>query len=379
MVPCTAAFVIMVVFFPTAFMRLYHGDEIRNPGSVHWGLSRRALQRRLHEAVAEGEAERFRSLRDSEVEAPLPRRTRFCRNAHELFPGRAYVDGDIARWCPDSCKIEHFTVKTTRKCLADRSHSIALYGDSLLNGIGLALAFKGNLSFMKHDEENIVPARAWRARNNHILKIPDSNNEVVQFYWSQAAHLMDPTDAVLRCNASNGLRSAGLVLLHHSIWDMGIACVGVVPFYRALKTRILKMKRAMRKGARLVVFDLHWLALGKCVEVFGSRGKCIVNNSGPRLAAFREAIRMAASCTGTEVFSDTELTRSFPSHTYDGIHYESPRDYHMQADLLLNAVCHRDGGSTPPLGFTPPAQCTETKTIAKWVSRGDVSYCMRDV
>ena len=129
---------------------------------------------------------------------------------------------------------------------------------------------------------------------------------------------------------------------------------GLLPFYDALKARLLKVRAAMKPTSRLLLYDLHWIFHRRCLAKGGPHKMCFKCNNPQRVRAYRAALRLAAACTGTEFFSTAEVYKQMPAHTNDGIHYDRSL-WTMESNVLLNGLCMRDGA--PPMRFNNPVTC----------------------
>ena len=293
----------------------------------------------------------------------------YCADLTSIYPGSIYIqpnDTDRYRWEPwRECRIKHFTTAELATCAATKR--IALFGDSLLDDVGEAIHFKSGTNQTIYTPKEHVKGREvkWGTRSNRGYQLPGAAEPFLQSFWTPSVFHSDPTEGARR-NASHALRTSDYVMIHHGVWDSGQACQGLHAFYHALKARITKMQALVKPGAVLILYDLHWLWPKQCLLHKGMNSKCYRWNPIGRVKNYRRAIRLAAACTGVRLFSDAGMTQNTPTHTTDGIHYNTHYVMFLKADLFLNGVCERDGA--PPMQFNtlPPESCDELAALKDW-------------
>ena len=376
----TVLFSLLVAFVPTVVMYIVCREELRDSSSPHWNHDQKALAIEL-QAI---DGWRFKDIflaylaangtmrNDTKVRTPAT--SALCTNNADVFPGAVYQNGTVndTRWEPDACTLKHFSVSEGRECLRQGKQRFAFFGDSLMDGVAIGFGQKSNLTMVRYDLEEVGD---MHSRYNNAWFLDNMTEPIAEFYWTQSAFLMDPSDATARPNASHALRSADVIVLHHSLWDMSLTCRGVISFYKALKRRIHTYQRTAKPGARIIVFDLHWLFPGRCVVKYGLEGRCFRWNRLDKTVAYREALRLAAACTGVELYSNIGIYKAMPQFTRDGVHFEVPPVMNLESDVFMNGICRR--GNSPPMTFVQPEHygCNEDTMIDKWISHPRTLVC----
>ena len=308
----------------------------------------------------------------------------YCASQDQIYPGRVYntpAETTSLVWVPDGdCKLHHFSPTEVTTCLSDLQKSgkkIAFFGDSLLDDLADAITARAHGRHVWLDSED-VEGRWWKARPNRACFLPEQETTFLDFLWTQSAFYNDPTDPS-RENASFAIRNADIVLINNAMWDIGDSCQGVQAYYHAMKGRIEKVQHAVKPGALLVLYDLHWIWTKKiCTPKPNGQGSnCFVYNPIERVKHYRNALRLAAACTGVRVLTDTEMTKLIPQQTSDGVHFQPYEAKFMKADVFLNGICTR--GGVAPMEFTvyPKESCNVTQHFIDWENSPTAESCHR--
>ena len=312
-------------------------------------------------------------------EVPDASEVAYCASQDQIYPGRVYnttADTSSLVWVPDSnCKLHHFHPTEVTTCLTDLQKSgkkIAFFGDSLLDDLADAITARSKGRHVWGESED-VEGRWWKARPNRACFLTEET-PFLEFFWTQSAFYNDPTDPS-REKASNAIRTADIVVINNAMWDIGDSCQGIQAYYHAMKARIEKVQHAVKPGALLVLYDLHWIWTKKICNAEGKN--CFVYNPIERVKHYRTALRLAAACTGVRVLTDTEMTKLIPQQTSDGVHFQPYEAKFMKADVFLNGICTR-GGETP-MEFTvyPKASCNVTQHFIDWENSPTAESCHR--
>ena len=313
-------------------------------------------------------------------EVPDAPEAAYCASQDQIYPGNVYnttADTSSLVWVPSTgCKLHHFNPTEAATCLSGKK--IAFFGDSLLDDTAHALALRPNGRYEWPSTED-VEGRWWKARPNRECFLEGQETPFLEFFWTNSAFYNDPTDPS-REKASFAIRNADVVVLNNAMWDIGDSCQGVYAFYHAMKGRIEKVQRVIKPGAMLVLYDLPYLWTKKvCTpKPDGEGSNCHVHNEPKsRVAEYRTALRLAAACTGVRVLSDFEMTKHIPSHTSDGVHFQTFEARYMKADVFLNGICTRGGQA--PMEFTvyPKEKCDVTQHFIDWENSPTAEICYR--
>ena len=301
-----------------------------------------------------------------------------CVHNHEMFPGQVSANlshPEHAEWIPTApCRVQHYSAEQARDCLKRSGTRISFYGDSLMAGLGMGIAYKLNLSRTIYGQES--SSDQWPVRNNFDIFLPEDPKPSLQFFWTISTHLLDPTNPA-RHNASIGL-NADFVLVHQMLWELGPACLGIFNYYKTMITRLRRMRRAMSPSAQMVLFSGHHLYPGKCIQRYGDTARCYTKNTEDRLGAATEAMHLAARCTNTLLYSNMGIYEALPSYTEDGLHFEDPLVWALEGDIFLNGLCPRSGAG--PMHFINATEqsglgCNEAEMFAKWKLQPRALYC----
>eukprot|EP01061_Rhynchopus_euleeides_P026958 TRINITY_DN43889_c0_g1_i1.p1 TRINITY_DN43889_c0_g1~~TRINITY_DN43889_c0_g1_i1.p1 ORF type:complete len:442 (+),score=119.20 TRINITY_DN43889_c0_g1_i1:65-1327(+) len=295
----------------------------------------------------------------------------YCALNSEIFPGAVHDHTNTSDyyWEPEGkCRLKRFTTAEARACT--KNINIAFYGDSLMDDLSSGFATKIGAEIVSHQRESADGLHS-RINKAHLVNGTRGEEVASQFFWTHSVFALDPTNETMRPNASQALRAADVAVLHHSTWDMGLTCQGLFQFYSALTTRLQRMREVMKPGARLVLYDLHWIWNRRCLAENGPNAKCFKCNKPARARGYRAALHLAAACAGAEMFSTAELYKHMPAHTNDGIHYESSL-WSMESDVLLNGLCHR--GDTAPMTFNT-GTCNQRAAMREWRKNTEAVDC----
>ena len=365
---------------PTLVERVAYASAIENPGDPHFMQDNEVVYNKYLERLGARLADFYHAQSENITNGTKarPPGTPFCSNNAQIFPGKLYsTDGTIPNlvWEPDAeCKLKHFDVASSRECLTKRGSKFVMLGDSLVRGLSEGMAHKLNTTLQIRDKEYDVRGVHLSTRPNTAVYItPNATDAVMEFYWTQSSFLMDPLDAAVRKKCEHAVTTADYVFLHHGTWDLGATCLGVLPYYHALKARILQLKRGVKEGTPVAFFDMHYLYQGKCVEKYGVTGKCFAYNTDEKVKVYREATHLAAACTGTRVYSNLDIYKAMPHYTKDGVHYAKGPVFELEMDVFLNAMCPRDG--SPPMSFIKYDCINEEARLTEMALIPTAVYC----
>eukprot|EP01061_Rhynchopus_euleeides_P036772 TRINITY_DN6209_c0_g1_i1.p1 TRINITY_DN6209_c0_g1~~TRINITY_DN6209_c0_g1_i1.p1 ORF type:complete len:395 (+),score=66.14 TRINITY_DN6209_c0_g1_i1:267-1451(+) len=284
--------------------------------------------------------------------APDP--NNLCMSNSQLFGG---VIHDSLRsqisYHPPKCNLTLYTDALWNACLA--RNNFVFYGDSQLEGVFNDLMFRLHVT---RSQENITSELTGKGVRAAVYRPTETTNASLFFMPTVTSLPWDPSVRITfnSTRSRAALLTADIIVANSGAWDMGTASCGPVRYFKALKAHILDLQQRKRPSAKIIMFGLRWIHRDRCPK---KSDMCYTCNHPEKVAVFREAIQLAASCMGVHVIDTQHISRLLPNNTYDGVHYRG-KVHNMELDLLGNAVCR-----SPPLR---PAHlpCDEGAYFEKW-------------
>ncbi|KAJ9443825.1 hypothetical protein DIPPA_01729 [Diplonema papillatum] len=266
----------------------------------------------------------------------------FCQSNDALFPGKLFSKGRSRKvWKPDNCKFRGLESLNVKKCFAGKK--LVFLGDSLTRDIVRRIGRFGLGQDSKMhpftSEEKGPVNHTMLARVVPYGQYYKVDNGKFEFYWSAAARY----DGSLNFSRTQqAIREADLVWIGSGSWDMGNLHVPPETYFDLMTARVERIRKAMKPGARLVLFPVHWLHLDKGTPN-GPFRRC---NDPAKASVFRDALRTVAACQGLPVVETAEITKPASAYTQDGIHYDRDLPW-IEADVIVNHFCTTFALSTP--------------------------------
>ena len=263
-----------------------------------------------------------------------------CRNIDSLMPG-SFENGS---WVSENCEFRPLNISEVQKCLENKI--VLVVGDSQLRSLTTSAATAFGLSRMKkgHHDKPIK------------LVAPGSKKSPLQFFWKPSVNFRGFKNYYPP--RKNQLAATDHLIFNDAMSDIGRYGCGVQVFYTRLLKQMRLYKAAIPSEAVFSLFVLHWIWLDPtiCSEL------CRKCNSPAKLAAFREATLLAASCSGISLIDTSKVTRSMGmKHSYDGVHL-SGSALRLQLDIVAHNICRpRD----VPFTSSNPIRCSDEAVIRK--------------
>ena len=287
----------------------------------------------------------------------------WCRNGEEIYPGEVNKSSERWAWEPDICNIKHYTPTEIEDCVSKKS--ILGVGDSLIGNAMWSIHYYGGVPTVRVPEwDNIteeltIEERLTYKKNSSFFKkrLPaegkffsvSEDSPTSSMWWAPTQNPRPNDDMRLHPIYKSYLKEADMVLYGGGIWDLGRASCGVERYFDSLTRNLKSTKKQMKSNSVILYMPFHWLQLND---------KNIMCNHPDRLASYREAGQLAASCAGVGYLTTAPITRYEVRSSIDGVHYSFQMST-MELDLALNSVC---GNIT----YSPPDIPCNTDTINKY-------------
>eukprot|EP01061_Rhynchopus_euleeides_P002380 TRINITY_DN1181_c0_g1_i2.p1 TRINITY_DN1181_c0_g1~~TRINITY_DN1181_c0_g1_i2.p1 ORF type:complete len:551 (+),score=132.40 TRINITY_DN1181_c0_g1_i2:83-1735(+) len=297
------------------------------------------------------------NLLSLEPPAPFTRIEGMCKTVSDMYPGKLGVVKGRLRWTPEHCKLPTMEELDLKRCFAARKQVIL--GDSLTRMVAISMG------------------RAVRSPPASMARVYYNNTETTENYYYDfiANTTVDgewgngrfhfgwvPTAVNEGClsypRTDKAVRTADYVVYGGGMWSLSAQYTPIREFFYALRDRILKIRSRMKPTARLVINPIHWLNYHRCP----AEKLCRRCNSGPKVAAYREALTLVAACTGASLLNVTAIVQKAENYTWDGVHY-ADRFTAVEGDVLAAHMC--GGMLLPPPTETCRSEAQVNATIAR--------------
>ena len=295
-----------------------------------------------------------------------------CRRSEDIWPGRINSQSKRLVWEPEHCELTPFERDGIRNCL--KSTKIVLFGDSLTESYAIHAAQRAGLVIHQNDQWeqtwNWNPTTESYKREAKFWKVHEKGEtSSLTHIWAPGFSLPPKRDLRRHPVAIREIREADVVILSGAMWDMGRYYCGISAYLDSAIARINEIKTLLKPTGKLMIFGLHWLDIDRMSE--HKNGIAYLCNKKEKAQAFREALYLAAACTGVGVINVKNITREALSSIDvpgDGIHFPA----HINAlpfDVLMNSCCR-----SPRMIMKSPVKCEDRYSfIKKWSSTPNVN------
>eukprot|EP01059_Diplonema_ambulator_P001640 TRINITY_DN1139_c0_g1_i24.p1 TRINITY_DN1139_c0_g1~~TRINITY_DN1139_c0_g1_i24.p1 ORF type:complete len:981 (+),score=308.39 TRINITY_DN1139_c0_g1_i24:184-2943(+) len=251
----------------------------------------------------------------------------------DLFPGTL----EDSTWRPEKCTFAEYTPDMMMECL--RAVPYLSIGDSL--GEQVYTYIRDELKKAGYGED--VPMRqVWSPSTSVPYFQSDRNGKNQNDFMTQVAEF-----ATISIGA----------------WDIGVHWCGTDEFYDGLKAKVLKYKALLKPGARLALYNIHYIYPDKCGE---KSTWCRTCNPIGKVTAYREIVQMVAACTSTGLLDTYPITKEGRNSSIDGLHYRN-QVVKPKANIVMNMMCGSDVKGNNKLGlWYPNIECNEAEAKARW-------------
>ncbi|KAJ9443016.1 hypothetical protein DIPPA_33433 [Diplonema papillatum] len=271
-------------------------------------------------------------------------------------------------WAPVTC-YHPVTPNDPAKGTCARNLTVMFYGDSVTNGLlsqyksvpapclkkdVIGLTRDGNLVYIVHDPD-----------------LPETVPPFAVGLWYQAVI----REGSLRSNETVPyIAQADYHVVGGGMHDMGLShFVPAQVYFEKILETIAYIKSKAKPSAKLVFFILHPLHVAtRCPKNLACQ-RC---NHPKKVLAMREAQRLAATCTGAEIFDTQPIMQHMANMTRDGIHLDHTLT--IEGELLGTHLCKNLPFPTQELRL----ECTPENVAAmkkKWTETPEVQRACGNV
>eukprot|EP00754_Rhynchopus_humris_P035168 Rhum_TRINITY_DN16735_c0_g1::Rhum_TRINITY_DN16735_c0_g1_i1::g.164091::m.164091 len=315
-----------------------------------------------------------------------------CTRGVDMTPGvldRLHKSRYESKWTPDRCELSKFGDEDLEQCLL--STKVVLVGDDLLRLVTTDLVGDGTVF---KDYRDVFAAEERIGDANIVRVIGTEANATgvggLHYYYMPSVNANPKTKPELFSNTkrpqlSEDLETADLIVLNQGMWDMGVHHCGIDVYFSRLRVFIRSLKERAPKTARIVVLGLPHLHRDRCHKEWW----CYLCTNEHKVAAFREAMRLAAGCEGVGFLRTDHITREGRDETPDGAH----PNVHINSvtlNMLLHTACGQNitafaesldhegrmglwraflpERDMPLLNATQPGFCDEDAFFSRWAA-----------
>eukprot|EP01064_Diplonema_japonicum_P026054 TRINITY_DN37468_c0_g1_i1.p1 TRINITY_DN37468_c0_g1~~TRINITY_DN37468_c0_g1_i1.p1 ORF type:complete len:352 (+),score=20.14 TRINITY_DN37468_c0_g1_i1:54-1058(+) len=242
------------------------------------------------------------SLKSTLSKTTLPR----CKEMADLYPGKLVG----SKWKPDNCRLKDFSWEEKGRCVGEKK--LFTISDSLGEAVQRRVFY------------DFLFARRW-SRSIREKYAPAGK----RFIWSPST----ASRPLLHGKFLPSLRKSSFVILSNGLWDIGMGSCGIDHYFDVLRKKVLIYKRTLRSGSTMVLYNIPYIHHKTTGSKLGT-----LCNPGPRVAVYREALKLVASCTGVGILDTFQMQKQNANSTPDGIHSTGKGNV-ARAGIIYSMMC----------------------------------------
>ena len=286
-----------------------------------------------------------------------------CAQNADLFPGVLDTSGAEVKWVPESCKLPSLKDLEAEACFSYVNQ--VWVGDTNLHSLAMALGRRaGSMTTAsekrKHFSDEQRGTGFPKDSFNYFFDFieptkaspmaPQFDNGRLYFGWAPSSRKPQTLNYTF---SKEAIRSADYVVMSNGLDDMSSMFTPVMEYFHIMRKTVEAVKRSMKPGSRVLLIPVHYFNLQKAKK--GS--EFALCNSGTKAEAYRQALSLVASCTGSAMLDSYDIMKEAAHFTTDGVHY-TDNMMAIQANIVAAYIC---GGMALP---SDPAACATEETVA---------------